>query len=125
MSDPDDIDEVMRDFRRFTDGEPERLDVEESAFADVPQLETEDVNGPEDELILGGDYVTYLIFAGQRQIDDFLVFTGPDRIEVRTEDFTVRRDIGTRVDHEDPLKTYTNGVFSVRLRRLEEHDAVG
>jgi hypothetical protein len=125
LSDPDDIDEVLRDFRRFTEREPEGPDVEESAFADMPQLETEDVNAPEDELILGDDYVTYLIFVKQRQIDDFLVFTEPERIEIKTDEFTVRKEFGTRVDHEDLRKTYANGVLSVRLRRLEARDAVG
>jgi hypothetical protein len=124
MSDPDDIDEVLRDMRKFSQVTPEKFPVDESAFECIPDIEADEAGGaPEDELILGDDYVTYLIFAEERQIDDFCVSTEADHIEVRTDDFTVKRALGLRVAGEEPVTTYANGVLSVRLRRLDERDA--
>jgi hypothetical protein len=124
MSDPDDVDEVLRDMRKFSQTTPEKFQVDESAFECIPDIEAEEAaNAPEDELILGDDYITYLIFAEERQIEDFYVSTEADHIEVKTEDFTLKRALGLRVVGEEPLTTYANGVLSVRLRRLSGRDA--
>ncbi len=124
MSAPDDIDEVLRDLRRFSQITPEKFEIDESAFECVPDIEAEEAGEvPEDELILGDDYVTYLIFAEERQIEDFYVSTEGDRIEVKTDDFIVKKALGLRVVGEEPITTYANGVLSVKLRRLSERDA--
>jgi hypothetical protein len=124
MSEPDDIDEVLRDLRKFSQTTPEKFRIDESAFECVPDIEAETIGDiPEDELILGDDYITYLIFAEDRRMEDFYVSTEADQIEVKTEDFTVKRTLGLRVMEEEPLTTYANGILSVRLRRLSERDA--
>lgn len=124
MSVPDDIDEVLRDMRKFSQITPEKFRIDESAFECVPDIEAEETGVvPEDELILGDDYVTYLIFAEERQIEDFYVSTEADHIEVKTDEFTVKKDLGLRVMGDEPLTTYANGILSVRLRRLSERDA--
>lgn len=126
MSAPDDIDEVLRDMRKFSQITPEKFRIDESAFECVPDIEADEFGDvPEDELILGDDYVTYLIFAEERQIEDFYVSTEADHIEVKTEDFIVKKALGLRVVGDEPLTTYANGVLSVRLRRLSERDAEG
>lgn len=124
MSDPDDIDEVLRDLRRFSQMTPEKFEIGEGAFECVPDIEAE-ITGdvPEDELILGDDFVTYLVFAQEHEIQDFCVSTEEDHIEVKTEGFTVKKRLNFRVDGGEPLTTYTNGVLSVKLRRLIERDA--
>jgi len=118
MSDPDDVDEVFRDLRRFAEKRSEDMPLDPNAFVDVPQIENDDGTGPEDELILGDDYVTYLIYADERQMADFSVSTEEDSIQVKTEDFTVKRALGLRINPEETSTTYTNGVLSVKLRRL-------
>jgi HSP20 family molecular chaperone IbpA len=124
MSDPDDIDEVLRDLRRFSQTTPERFDIDDGAFECVPDIEAETPGDvPEDELILGDDYITYLVFAEERRIEDFYVSTAEDHIEVKTEDFTVKKELRTRVDRDEPQTTYTNGILSIRLRRLGDRDA--
>lgn len=123
MSDPDDIDEVLRDLRKFSQITPEKFEIDEDAFEGVPDIESETFGDiPEDELILGDDFVTYLVFTQERQIEDFMVSTEEDHIEVKTEDFTVKKRLKFRVDGSEVLTTYANGVLSVKLRRLSEHD---
>lgn len=124
MSDPDDIDEVLRDFHRFARRRVELPPIDEGAFEDVPQIEDDYVFAPEDELILGDDYVTYLVFAEAHEIDDFSISMEQDSIEVKTEDFILKKALGMRVEHEDPTATYSNGVLSVKLRRIGIRDAV-
>lgn len=124
MSDPDDIDEVFRDLRRFAAGGKEPFDIDDDTFHDVPQLEpVEDENAPEDELILGGDYVTYLVYAEKGGVEDFLVVAEEDSIQVKTEDFSVRRTIESRVDPREPVRShYSNGVLSIRVKTLVRRD---
>jgi len=125
MSDPDDIDEVLRDLDRFARRRPEYTPIDEAAFINIPQVETEDAFGPEDELIIGDDYVTYLIFAEEHEITDFVISTEEDSIEVKTNDFILKRELGMRVDPDGPSSTYTNGILSVKLKRITDRDAVG
>ena len=125
MSDPDDIDEVLRDLHRFAERRSKYIPLDDGAFGDVPQIEFDTESGPEDELILGDDYVTYLIFAVEHEITDFSISTEADSIVVKTDDFTVKRELGMRVDPEETSTTYSNGVLSVKLRRVDQRDAVG
>ncbi|MDA4136745.1 MAG: hypothetical protein OK449_07105 [Thaumarchaeota archaeon] len=125
MSDPDEIDEVFRDLRRFAERRSEYIAVDNSAFVGLPQIDTDDGFALEDELILGDDYVTYLIFADERKITDFSISMEEDWIEVKTVDFTVKKTLGMRVDPEDPSTSYANGVLSVKVKRLADRDAVG
>ena len=125
MSDPDDIDEVFHGLGALGESEPEPIDIDDSAFPDVPQAEADDGTGPEDELIIGDDSVTYLVFADREGIDDFWVSAGDGFIEVRTDDFAVKKVLGLLVDAEEPLMSYSNGVLSVRLKRVGRRDAVG
>jgi hypothetical protein len=125
MSESDDVDEVLHDLYRFAERRSEYVPLDKSAFVGISQIETADGSVPEDELILGDDYVTYLIFAEERQISDFSVSTKDDCIEVKTDDFTMKRELGMRVDPEESSTTYANGVLSVKLKRIGERDAVG
>jgi hypothetical protein len=125
MSEPEDIDEVLHDLHRFAERRSEYTPLDKGAFVDIRQIETEDDSGPEDELILGDEYVTYLVFAEERQISDFSISTEDDYIEVKTDDFTVKRELRIRIDPEESSTTYANGVLSVKLKRIRERDAVG
>jgi hypothetical protein len=124
MSEPDDIDEVLRDLDRFAKRPSEYTPIDETAFNNIPQVETECDFGPEDELIIGDDYVTYLIFAEEHEITDFVISTEDDSIEVKTQDFTLKRELGMRVDPEEPSSTYANGILSVKLKRITDREAV-
>jgi hypothetical protein len=120
MSDPDDIDEVFRDIRCFAERSRKVTPVEDRAFAGMPQIDTDGPPVPEDELILGEDYVTYLVFADEHEMADFSISAEDDFIEVKTEDFTVKKEFGLRVDPDGPSTTYTNGILSVKLKRIAE-----
>lgn len=123
MTESDDVDEVLRDLKRFAERrEVEKIDDE--PFRELAQLEDDYQFSPDDELILGDDYVTYILFAEGRQLTDFSVSTGESELEVKTEDFTVKKELGFRVDPEDSTTTYSNGILSVRLRLFAERDAV-
>lgn len=123
MSDPEDFDEVLRNMSRFGETkDSEKID--DMPFRDLEQLEDDYRFSPEDELILGDDYITYLLFAEGRDLSDFSVMTGETGLEVKTEDFIVKKEIGMRVDPEDSTTTYRNGVLSVRLKLISERDAV-
>jgi hypothetical protein len=123
-SDPDDIDEVLRDLRRFAE-KAQVSPLDSNAFPGVPQIEGRCDFAPEDELILGDDYVTYLIFADEHEITDFSISTEGDCIEVKTVDFTLKKELGMRVDTDGADTTYSNGVLSVKLKRIGHRDAVG
>jgi hypothetical protein len=125
MSDSDDIDEVLRDLHRFAERRSKYIPLDDGAFGDVPQIEADGESGPEDELILGDDYVTYLIFAVEHEVADFSISADEDSIVVKTDDFTVKRELGMRVDPEYASTTYANGVLSVKLKRVGARDAVG
>ncbi len=125
MSDPDDIDEVFHGLGSLGESEPDPIDIDDGAFADVPQAEVDDGTGPEDELIIGDDSVTYLVFAEGEGIDDFWVSAEDGCIEVRTDDFAVKKVLGLLVDTQEASMSYSNGVLSVRLKRVGRRDAVG
>jgi len=124
MTDPDDIDEVFRNIRRFAENRREPVGIDEATFHRFPQIEDRG-EGPEDELIIGDDYVTYLVYSEQETVEDFSVSTDDGFIEVETDDFIVKRPIGMTVDPGEYVLSYSNGVLSVRLKRLDESEAVG
>ncbi len=114
MSDHDDFDEIFRDFHRFVGPVSGSGAIDESAMADLPQLEDEGTE-VDDELILGANDVTYLLHAPDRKLEEFSVSAGEEELEVRTREFTVRRALGVRVDPAGAKTSYRNGVFSVKL----------
>ncbi len=118
MSDHDDFDEIFRDFHRFVGPVSGSGAIDESAMADLPQLEDEGTE-VDDELILGANDVTYLLHAPDRKLEEFAVSAGEEEREVRTREFTVRRALGVRVDPAGAKTSYRNGVFSVKLKRRD------
>jgi hypothetical protein len=119
MSDHDDFDEVFRDFRRFVGPVSGSNPADEGVLANLPQIEADDEPEVDDELILGIEDVTYLLFAADRQLGDFAVSAREDELEVKTSDFTVRKPLGVRVDPTGAQTAYRNGVLSVKLKRSE------
>ncbi|MDA4122849.1 MAG: hypothetical protein OK456_06690 [Thaumarchaeota archaeon] len=113
----DDFDEVFRDFRRFVRREPDSTPIDEAVFVDIPQLEGPETNGLDDELILGTDDVTYLLFAADHEPEDFIVSAEEDELVVKTPGFTVRKLLEVKVDPDETDSSYRNGVFSVKLKR--------
>ena len=125
MSDPDDFDEALRDLHRFSEKKKEAPSkIEAAHFGDLSQLEDDYQFSPDEELILGDDYVTYLLFADGKEIADFDVHTEESGLEVKTEDFVVRKNLGMRIDPDDSTTTYANGVLSIRVRLIASRDAV-
>jgi HSP20 family molecular chaperone IbpA len=116
LSDHDDFDEVFRDFHRFVGPVSGSGVIDESAMADLPQLDDESVE-VEDELILGSENVTYLLYAAGRELEDFSISAGEEELEVRTREFTVRKALGARVDPTGARASYRNGVLSVKMKR--------
>jgi len=116
MSDHDEFDEIFRDFRRFVDPAPGQDGIDDSALADLPQLEGMDID-VEDEVIRGTHEVTYLLYAGRMALEDFSVSVHEEEVEVRTRGFTTRRPLGASVDPDDARTSYRNGVYSVKVRR--------
>jgi hypothetical protein len=119
MSDHDEFDEIFRGFDRFVGPVSERSAIDESALADLPQLEGAEGLDVDDELILGTDDVTYLLHAADRELEDFIVSAREEELEVRTPEFTARRALGVRVDPAGARVSYRNGVFSVKLKRRD------
>ena len=97
MSDHDDFDEIFRDFHRFVGPVSGSGAIDESAMADLPQLEDEGTE-VDDELILGANDVTYLSSCTGPQAGGVFRLAGEEELEVRTREFTVRRALGVRVD---------------------------
>ena len=120
MSDPEDFDEVLRDLHSFAEKRQGESKIDDLHFGDILQLEDDYQFSPEDELILGEDYVTYLLYADGNGVADFAVHTEESGLEVKTEHFVVKKELGLRVDPEDSTTTYSNGVLSVRLRLIAQ-----
>ena len=117
MSDDEDLEEIFRDFQRFVGPVSGSGPMGESVRADLPQLEGAEGADVEDELILGTEDVTYLLFAADHELADFAVSAGEDELVVKTAEFTVRKRLGVRVDPAGASADYRNGVFSVKLKR--------
>lgn len=122
MSDDEEIDEVFGDLAAFAGAIPPDPKLDGSAFGAVRQLEGPFTPFVDDELILGEDYVTYLLFASGLDADGFSLVTRDREIEVTTGDLKIRRALGVRVDVDDAEAECRNGVLSIRLRRICERD---
>lgn len=122
MTDPDDFDEVLRDVGRFRERKPSEEKIDDMPFGDLEQMEDDYQFSPEDELIIGDDYATYILYADGTGVSDFTVHAEESGIEVKTDEFVVRKDLGIRVDPQHSTATYNNGVLSVRLRLVGDRD---
>jgi HSP20 family molecular chaperone IbpA len=122
MSDREGIDEVFRDLATFTGESLADPKLDDSAFGGMDQLECDTEPPVDDELILSEDYVTYIAYSAECDMENFSVSTVGSDIEVTAGDFKVRRLLLVRVDEEYVTAEYRNGVLSVRLRRIVERD---
>lgn len=116
MSDRDDFDEIFRDFRRFVGPVSGAGPLGESIMDELTQLESEEIE-VDDELVLGNEEVTYLLFDPRRDLDDFEVSANEDELVVKTKEFVLRRRTGGRIEPSSKRTTYANGVLSVKLKR--------
>ena len=73
--------------------------------------------GEPDEVIAGAKEVAYLLQAPGYDSEDFLVSVYDDSLEVKTRDFIRRKMLGAKVHPESAVRTYRNGVLSVRMKR--------
>lgn len=117
MSDYDEFDEIFHRLQRY--GEPSSTEdaIGDDAFRGIPQLEDAE-SALDDELIIGDDTITFLLFAKGNALGDFSVITREHALEVKTRKFSVKKELRFRVDAERPWTTYKNGVLSVKLKRL-------
>ncbi len=122
MSDDEDFDEVFGDLSAFVGVVTPDPKVDDSAFGGIHQIEDGGSPLVDDELILGDDFVTYIINLPGRALEGFTLVAGESEIELTSGDFRVRKRLGVRVDGDDAITEYRNGVLSVRLRRLDERD---
>lgn len=70
-----------------------------------------------EELIVGKDYITYVLDARGYSKEDILVSVLDDEIEVKGPDFIVKKRLPERVAPETAVSTFRNGVLSVRVKR--------
>ena len=77
-------------------------------------------HGLDDEVIIGEDYVTYLVYSAWGGLEGLSVVALEDALEVTGGGRTLRRALGARVLEEDGRTDLRNGVLSLRLRRAAE-----
>jgi hypothetical protein len=112
----DDFDDVFRDFPKFLRRVPDSTPIDEAIFSDLAQAEGAD-SGVDDELILGAEEITYLLFSTDHEREDFKVSTEDDELVVSTPGFTIRKVLEVKVDPDETDADYRNGVFSVKMKR--------
>lgn len=122
MTDRDGFDEVFRDLSTFAGGTDSSGKLDDSAFGEMRQLEGCAAPLVDDELIVGEDFVTYLLYTPDFDLASFSLVSRDGDIEVTAGASTFRRTLDARVDAEDASAEYRNGVLSVKLRRIVEHD---
>jgi hypothetical protein len=91
-------------------------------FGRLTQLEPYVSTELNDELIIGDDYVTYLIYSPVCDPSELLVFSRDGGIEVRAGELTTWKPLQVPVDGEDAEAELRNGVLSVKLRILEDRE---
>jgi HSP20 family molecular chaperone IbpA len=122
LNEDEGFDEVFRDLSAFVGEILPDPKVDGSAFGDIRQIEDEDVPSIDDELILGDEYVTYIVHLPGSDLEGFALVVGEREIELTAGDFRVRKVLGVRVDSDPVEAEHKNGVLSVKLRRLDDRD---
>jgi hypothetical protein len=123
----DSFDDVFGDLASFArkPGAPVGLPAE--AFGALGSAEEGEGGGDEDadlddEVIVGEEYVTYLVYSARSGLERLSVVVLEDALEVTGGGRTLRRALGARVLDEDGRADLRNGVLSLRLRRVAERD---
>lgn len=122
MSEDEGFDEVFRDLSAFVGAILPGQKVEDSAFGDIRQLEIDSAVLIDDELILGDEYVTYIVHLPGSDLEGFSVVAGEREIELTLGDYKFRKELGVRVDSNNVGTERRNGILSVKLRRLDDRD---
>jgi hypothetical protein len=93
------------------------------AFPGLYQLEDWDSPPPlDDELIVGEDYVTYLLYEPNCDLKTLSVSAHEGCLEVTVGAVTIRKAISFRVDCERADFESSGGVVSIKLRRVNPRD---
>jgi HSP20 family molecular chaperone IbpA len=71
----------------------------------------------EEELIVGRDYITYVLDARGYSKEDLLVSVLEDEIEVKGPDFIVKKRLPESVVPDTAVSTFRNGLLSVRVKK--------
>jgi hypothetical protein len=93
------------------------------AFLGLYQLESWDAPPPlDDELIIGEEFVTYLLYEPNCDMTTLSVSAHEGYLEVTVGATTVRKEIGFRVDCERADFESSGGIVSIKLRRISSRD---
>jgi hypothetical protein len=115
----DDFSDLLDTFAKLTEHMLNSGSFEEEFFAIIPRetILQDEGNAEKGELIVGKNYVTYLLSASQRNIKDFGVSVEAGRLKISFDGSEIVEILKVSVDPKSLVTTYRNGVLSVRLRR--------
>lgn len=123
MTDNEGIREIFGDPKAFRVEPKPNPRLGAHAFLGLYQLEDWDAPPPlDDELIVGEDYVTYLLYEPNCDLTTLSVSAHEGYLEVTVGATTVRKEIGFRVDCERADFESSGGVVSIKLRRICPRD---
>ena len=94
------------------------------AFHGLDQIEEVEPSELDDELIIGEEFVTYLLYKPDCVPESFSLVAHEGYIEIVAGEMTVKKNLEVKVDSEVPEVEYGGGVLSVKLRRILGRDGV-
>jgi HSP20 family molecular chaperone IbpA len=111
--------DLLDSFTKLAQNLMNNKDFEKEFFAVIPgEAAIEDQENEESgELIVGKDFVTFLLPSTGRDQGDFRVSFESGKLKIELDQSEIVENIEVPVDASSLSSSYNNGVLSVRLRR--------